>query len=466
MSKKAVIFLTFANDHKGQFLEALRPEQDGINYELIPVQNEKRGIVYNSSASSSEGILKDLNGFSRQIAIFHFSGHSDGKNLRLESNAPGQIYLDGDNLTQLLIGEAKENLKLVFLNACLTKGMLPAFQKIGVPIVIATSAKIPDEKAKKFAIAFYRSLVSGNTVETAFIQGKTLIDEKDRDNRVYSFRGFEREKTNDSESFWGLYIKEDEMRNWRLSDIVGDMEMENRSQNNKLIENKNTVTNSSIQAGGNVTIGDSIQTESRTSQIIRILLFVLVPLLAIGGAYLWYQNQVLQKPFSFKVQLQDLSNNDYLPKVEGKITWIDKESSQSKTSINQIVSFEGRNPKYRKDSVQILFEARGFESINMNIIPEDDLLLLPIKRDDTYAHMQGIIYEFDSDPPEGLEGVIVSIPCCTDTTDVQGNFSFTIPLAEQRVEHRMELYKSGFKLKSLTEPVVKGNTIRNYLEKK
>ena len=185
MKQQPVIFLTFANDHNGQFLEALRSEQDSINYHLAPFQRENQGIVFNAASSGANKILEGLNQFTGQVIIFHFSGHSNGKGLQLESLDGEQILLYGENLTSLLIGEAHANLKLVFLNACMSKGLLAAFQKIGVPAVIATESNIPDQLAKDFAIAFYRSLVSGNTLETAFIQSQSMLEPDRMKKRIY-----------------------------------------------------------------------------------------------------------------------------------------------------------------------------------------------------------------------------------------------------------------------------------------
>lgn len=58
---KPVVFLTFANDPHGAFLEALKPEQEAINLKLANFQKED-GIVFNSGSDINK-IIEGLNAY-------------------------------------------------------------------------------------------------------------------------------------------------------------------------------------------------------------------------------------------------------------------------------------------------------------------------------------------------------------------------------------------------------------------
>lgn len=210
MTKKPVIFLTFANDRKGQFLEALEPERTGLHHQLSKYLNTGEGIYHSAGSSDPKDLLKDLNLFTGQIRVFHFSGHSDGVNLQLENNEGEEQYLHGKNLVKLLKSEVKNSsqLFLVFLNACNSKGLLKALQHIEVPAIIATDTTIPDKTARDFSISFYRSLVSGNNLETAFDNAKIEIASNKTDKQVFRAMDFSRKNTETDDIPWGLYVQQ------------------------------------------------------------------------------------------------------------------------------------------------------------------------------------------------------------------------------------------------------------------
>ncbi|MEM6801672.1 MAG: CHAT domain-containing protein [Bacteroidota bacterium] len=217
---KPVVFLTFANDPHGAFLEALKPEQEAINLKLANFQKED-GIVFNSGSDINK-IIEGLNAYKGQIAIFHFSGHSDGESLQLEAET--EEGFQHNDLALSLKEEVKEGerLKLVFLNACNSKGILESLKKIGVPAVIATDKVIPDQTAKRFSMAFYRSMAAGNSLETAFNQAKTVISSSKEGNQIFRSMGFifardqEEEKERDHIP-WGLYVQDEKVLRWKIA---------------------------------------------------------------------------------------------------------------------------------------------------------------------------------------------------------------------------------------------------------
>lgn len=212
------IFLSFANDHTGAFLHALEPERRALRSELSIFQRNGWGYYHSSSSSAARHLIEDLQLYPRQISIFHFSGHADGESLQLESQKKEQQELHQNNLLSILKEEAQNNLKLVFLNACETKGMLEGLQELNVPAVILTDAVISDRQAKEFSLAFYRSLLNGSSLETAFSYAKTLINSSASDSRVFraiNLSYLKNKKVGD-EIPWGLHVQDDSVLNWRL----------------------------------------------------------------------------------------------------------------------------------------------------------------------------------------------------------------------------------------------------------
>ncbi|MEL6676998.1 MAG: CHAT domain-containing protein [Bacteroidota bacterium] len=456
MSSKPVIFLTFANDPQGRFLEALRPEQEGISLQLADFQNTQEGIVHHAASSQADDLLASLNKFTGQLIIFHFSGHADGNQLQLGVENGQEILLHGAQLSDFLRGEAQANLKLVFLNACYTQDMLEAIQAIGVPAVIATETAIPDQQAKEFAIRFYRSWVSGNTLENAFIQAKSVLAKEDASTRVYTERALRAESTSKRPA-WGLFVQNDEVLSWRISDLP-------QAEESPVVkESKNVLVGSTIQAGGDVVIGDRIETESQTSKRIRLLLFVLVPLLAMGGAYLWYQNQVLQQDFTLKVMLENRTPSRFLGDPTGTLSLTYGDKTEQQTWREGGVYFEGIPAQYKEEQVRLRYEGPGFDKIDSSFVLSAEQVLIGVKRDDTYARLSGMITEEDMRTP--IPGVKVKLACCEGTTDSLGAFAFDIPAAFQDSAQRIDLTKTGYSTKSTTTPVLPGETFRDYLEK-
>lgn len=463
MKQNPVIFLTFANDHRGRFLEALRPEQDAINLHLASFQKDHQGIVYNSAASGTGELLEGLNQFTGQLIIFHFSGHSDGQNLQLTAEDGEDILLNGDNLTAILSGEVKANLKLVFLNACLTQGMLKAFQAIDVPAIIATDTSISDHLAKEFAGAFYRSLSSGNTLETAFQQSKSLLAGQDYAGKIHSYHvrdriGSEGASLKPFDS-WGLFIREESVLDWRITELY-----EAEAHRPTVQSSRNVLVDSPFIAEGDVQIGDQIQTESTLSRQIRLFLFVLVPLLAIGGAYLWYRTQVLQQPFDQRFELVYEHPSPHLAGPEGRLFLTYGNKTEDQSIINLQAQFDDLPSSHKGRELALRYEAEGFETIDTSLIVNGELIRLPVRRDDTYARLIGTVVSLEGREP--LEGVLVSLTCCQEQTDAAGRFEITIPAAFQEKQQRIQLFKEGYEAQDTKTPIIKGEIFQAYLKSK
>ena len=105
-----------------------------------------------------------------QPAVVHFSGHGGETSILLHSqNQDNEAVVAECALTDL-IRVLKDSIRVVVLNACYSE--LQA-KTIGqeIDFVVGMSHSIGDEAARVFAGAFYRGLVFGKSIRTAFDLG-------------------------------------------------------------------------------------------------------------------------------------------------------------------------------------------------------------------------------------------------------------------------------------------------------
>ncbi|MEL6671673.1 MAG: tetratricopeptide repeat protein [Bacteroidota bacterium] len=216
MSQRAVIFLTFSDDLHGKPLEALRPEQDELQSILIDYWKKGWGNFYTAATSEPRKLNRDLNKFKSSLSIFHFSGHNEGANLQF-ADSEGKLIPFHKSDLQAFLG-TEPNLKLVFLNACATRGHVKALQAIGVRAIIATNLRVPDTIAREFSAVFYDSFVVGDSLKSAFLKAKAIIPGNKTQPHIYRdlFRE-ETEGTVDDEA-WGLFHLDEEILDWKLAD--------------------------------------------------------------------------------------------------------------------------------------------------------------------------------------------------------------------------------------------------------
>lgn len=229
-----------------------------------------------------------------------------------------------------------------------------------------------------------------------------------------------------------------------------------------VIESKNVVIGANITASGNVQIGDTNITETKTSRIIRIWLFVLLPVLVIGGAWLWYRSVILSQPLTLKVLVDNTSPNPNLPEQLGTLRLTYGGKTEEKRGISTETMFEHIPASFRGEELRLEYKADGFVELDTSFI-FTEVIRLSVSRNDDLAVLEGFVYQDGSDPLRGISGVKVSIPCCADETDASGKFHLIIPLEYQHKQQRIDLFHPDYQAKSITEPVIKGVLIRTYL---
>lgn len=95
--------------------------------------------------------------------------------------------------------------------------------------------------------------------------------------------------------------------------------------------------------------------------------------------------------------------------------------------------------------------------------PGQEAVILPIRRDESYARVFGLVQEEESLNP--LRGVNISIQDTSTVTDENGWFELYIPFGKQRKKQRIRASKTGYLPFDREEPVIKGEETRISLQK-
>ena len=211
MNKPPVIFLAFANE-EGRYLDYLKRESTAVHDALLPVDTKGFVKVVREESTVINDLFRIFQAYKDRIAVFHFAGHADGKQLSLEGQSAEMKQL------AQLIAEQKDTLRLVFLNGCATAGQVEHLHKMGISAVIATQCPIQDLQAQEFANRFYSALANHYSLEGAFLHAKAYLEVKHRRN-LEIFRGG-LSFLNETKSLpWGLYVSETapaDILNWKL----------------------------------------------------------------------------------------------------------------------------------------------------------------------------------------------------------------------------------------------------------
>ena len=224
MSTEApVVILAFANDPNDVLKNIVR-ERSNLFASLRDLDDLGLIKVCKEEETSIDHFFELFNRYRERVAVLHYGGHANGKALLLESAAGTPEPADADGLAKLL--GLMENLQLVFLNGCATRGQVEQLLACGVRAVIATSVPINDLMATEFAEQFYRALARNASIEIAFGSASAAIATRyaDKAPAIANVRGgfVAAESEADSPAaIWGLYVAPggEAVLNWKLPQV-------------------------------------------------------------------------------------------------------------------------------------------------------------------------------------------------------------------------------------------------------
>ncbi|MEM6345441.1 MAG: CHAT domain-containing protein [Bacteroidota bacterium] len=218
MSNSPVVFFASADD-KDEHLALLTEEGKTIRRLLWPFHKKGSIEFYREPSAEIADIYENFNLYQDRVVVFHYAGHANGKALRLEDKVA-----DSGGLAKLLGLQAQ--LELVFLNGCSTKGQVDELFKNGVKAVIATSVKIQDQKAIKFAEQFYMALAQNQSIIGAYKLAVSFLETEysekiEAEPISRNLVGWDGDSDADDAMPWGLYINDTvkEEPSWRLPEL-------------------------------------------------------------------------------------------------------------------------------------------------------------------------------------------------------------------------------------------------------
>lgn len=150
---------------------AIDEEMRAIEQKVRAAEHRDVLVFQSNWAVRPDDLLQLLNQHRPQIV--HFSGHGSHTGLCLAGN-DGQTRLVTARALQALFSTLKDNIRLVFLNACYSREQAQALVTT-IDCVVGMKESIRDDAATVFASSFYRALGFGRSIQEAFDQGRTAL---------------------------------------------------------------------------------------------------------------------------------------------------------------------------------------------------------------------------------------------------------------------------------------------------
>ncbi len=233
MADLPIIVLAFANEQSGgQYLRDLPRELRMLRQILEEAERNGLCELKELSNATLDEIIDVFNRHRDQVAVLHYGGHADSGQLLLESNTGIAAAAHAAGLAAFL-GHSR-GLQLVFLNGCSTRAQAARLLDAGVASVITTARSIDDEVARKFAVAFYTQLSSGQPLRAAFDLARSQILAAKGDDPQSYYRTRELvdaatatgapEPVDDQGFPWDFRAGTEMIERWSLPDAAGNPE--------------------------------------------------------------------------------------------------------------------------------------------------------------------------------------------------------------------------------------------------
>jgi len=198
-----VLFFAYANSEKKP-LPLLTEEHEEVYKILVSNYVQSNYHIHIDDRATVSKVNDYLETFSFDIALFNFSGHSGETHFTWGDNL---VHKDGI-LQQIKNSVSSGTLKLVVLNGCSNAGQVKDLRKVGVPVVIATSAPLEDQSAKEFARRFYLNLFEKeNTIQAAY-EDALGAAQNGTANKLAVVEDFDLENADPAQPLWGIYGEE------------------------------------------------------------------------------------------------------------------------------------------------------------------------------------------------------------------------------------------------------------------
>ncbi len=150
---------------------AIDEEMRAIEQKVRAAEHRDALVFQSNWAVRPDDLLQLLNQHRPQIV--HFSGHGSHAGLSLAGN-DGQVRVVTTQALTALFATLKDNIRLVFLNACYSREQAQALVT-NIDCVVGMKESIRDDAATVFASSFYRAIGFGRSIQEAYDQGKTAL---------------------------------------------------------------------------------------------------------------------------------------------------------------------------------------------------------------------------------------------------------------------------------------------------
>jgi hypothetical protein len=153
-----------------------------VDAELHHVQNEIQRsefrdniTVQHRPAANLKSLLNGLNDIRPHIV--HFSGHGNKSGIAMDNASVEKpsVEMISFKLLASALSATDSKPQVVVLNACESAAARNPFLKLGL-IVISMKRSISDAAAAAFAVQFYGAIASGQSIKSAFGQGKIAVE--------------------------------------------------------------------------------------------------------------------------------------------------------------------------------------------------------------------------------------------------------------------------------------------------
>ncbi len=179
MSHKPYILFAFANEelNPNKYLRNLPKEQEALDKLFNEPDSQElceHKILKNATVGQIIEHFQERENTASPVQILHFSGHGSKDSLVFQTLERRNLQAPNEPLADFF-GKYK-NLRLVFLNACYTKGLAEHLLGYDIPAIIGTSQAVLDEVATKFSLRFYKGMLRGYSLRRAFEEAKNQVE--------------------------------------------------------------------------------------------------------------------------------------------------------------------------------------------------------------------------------------------------------------------------------------------------